>query len=117
MSSHANFSIGRASIADDHKNGHVPVVTRLSGILVPDFEDEGLKGAKATSHRRLPDIPDSVPNGSDNPDARQSSVRSSQDTSSELYAQVEIGTATNSCNLLVQHKDFHGSLTVVYQSQ
>ena len=68
-------------------------------MLDPEFEDEGLKGAKATSHRRLPDIPDLLPDGSENPDARQSSVRSSQDTSSELYAQVEIGAAANSCTI------------------
>lgn len=61
-----------------------------------EFDDEGMRGARATSHRRLPDIPDPLLNGLDHdPVVHMNSVRSSQDNSSELYAQVEIGA--NSC--------------------
>lgn len=70
---------------------------RHSSALDAEFDEEGLKGARATSHRRLPDLPDPLHNGTENPAARHSSVRSSQDTSSELYAQVEIGATNNSC--------------------
>ena len=71
--------------------------SRHSSALDAEYDEDGLKGARATSHRRLPDLPDPLLNGSENPVARHSSVRSSQDTTSELYAQVEIGNITNSC--------------------
>ena len=63
-----------------------------------EFDDESLRGARATSHRRLPDIPDPLLNGLEDPSlVRHSSIRSRQDTNSELYAQVEIGAISNSC--------------------
>lgn len=66
-------------------------------MLDTEFDDDGLRAARATSHRRLPDLPDPLVNGADSATARHNSVRSSQDTSSELYAQVEIGAIANSC--------------------
>lgn len=94
------FSLRTLSIpfrSEEHKNGHKLSSSRLSSFLDAEYDQEGLKGARATSHRRLPDLPDPLLNGTDNSIGRIGSVRSSQDTSSELYAQVEIGIANNSC--------------------
>ena len=90
-------SIYSFSRSEEHKNGHKLSSSRLSSFLDAEYDQEGLKGARATSHRRLPDLPDPLLNGTDNSIGRIGSVRSSQDTSSELYAQVEIGIANNSC--------------------
>lgn len=87
----------RGNVNEEHKNGHIFGTSRHSSALDAEYDEDGLKGARATSHRRLPDLPDPLLNGSDNAVARLSSVRSSQDTSSELYAQVEIGAIANSC--------------------
>ena len=78
-------------MTEENKNGHMFGSSRHSSALDAEYDEDGLKGARATSHRRLPDLPDPLPV------ARHSSVRSSQDTTSELYAQVEIGNITNSC--------------------
>ena len=86
-------------MTEENKNGHMFGSSRHSSALDAEYDEDGLKGARATSHRRLPDLPDPLLNGSENPVARHSSVRSSQDTTSELYAQVEIGNITNSCML------------------
>ena len=74
--------------------------TKQSDCSDEDIEGGSLKGARATSHRRLPEIPDPE-DGSDNPIVCLDSVRSSQDTSSELYAQVEIGKHTNPCKIII----------------
>lgn len=91
------FFVFRSNVSEEHKNGHMFGSSRHSSALDAEYDEEGLKGARATSHRRLPDLPDPLLNGIENPTARHSSVRSSQDTSSELYAQVEIGATANSC--------------------
>jgi hypothetical protein len=92
-------NIYRTIVSDSNKNGHMFGSSRTNGAEA-DFDDESLRGARATSHRRLPDIPDPLLNGLEDPLVRHSSVRSSQDTSSELYAQVEIGAISNSCKLI-----------------
>ena len=89
----------RTIVSDSHKNGPMFGSSRTNGAEA-EFDDESLRGARATSHRRLPDIPDPL-NGLDDPLVRHSSVRSSQDTSSELYAQVEIGAKSNSCKQII----------------
>lgn len=94
------FYFFRTIVSDSQKNGHMFSSSRSSGPEA-EFDDESLRGARATSHRRLPDIPDPLLNGLDDPSlVRHSSIRSSQDTNSELYAQVEIGAISNSCKPL-----------------
>lgn len=89
------FFFNSSVVSEDRKNGHLFCSSRQSSGVDPEFDDEGLRGARATSHRRLPDLPDPLLNGLEH-DAvtRLSSVRSSQDNSSELYAQVEIGASS-----------------------
>jgi len=78
----------------DNQNGHVYGSKIFTSSNNPELDDEDLRGARATSHRRLPEIPDPLA-GPDNQIICLNSVRSSQDTTSELYAQVEIGAVAS----------------------
>ena len=88
----------RESVADEDKNGHIFALGRkeLGDGDGTEAAIEGLGGARATSHRRLPDLPDPLA-------GTGGSVRSSQDTTSELYAQVAIGAVLNSCKSILSH--------------
>lgn len=81
---------------ENDQNGHVYSSKSCSNSNNPELDEDSLRGARATSHRRLPEIPDPL-SGPDNQITCLNSVRSSQDTNSELYAQVEIGAIASAC--------------------
>lgn len=88
------FIAFRTSLNGDDKQRHIFALAHKE-LNVSESNLIG-EGARATSHRRLPDIPDPT-SGNGNVATGFNSVRSSQDTNSELYAQVEIGGAAGPC--------------------